>query len=260
MGSPMRWAYGVTTHPSRRKRLLPRTLASLAAGGFPKPRLFIDGVTCADGHSYEQEFRLEVTCRWPHMRTFANWLMGLAELYMREPGADRYAMFQDDLVCCVNLRQYLERCRYEEKTYWNLLTFPENQALCLKASDSSPLVGWYPSNQKGKGAVGLVFSRPAVLALLTNQEPKKAHRLSGIEAGAVNTYMLERPMSAGRGHKVVDGGVVSALKLAGYREMVHNPSLVLHTGELSTLGHPRFPDAPSFRGENFDALGLLPGG
>lgn len=224
----MKWAYGVTTVPQRRRDLLVRTLGSLRAAGFPEPRLFVDGER--DPRSWEDEFNLGVTARWPTIRTYGNWVLSLAELYIREPAAERYAVFQDDFVTYRNLRQYLESCKYPENGYWNLYTFPSNQALCPRGHR-----GWYESNQMGRGAVALVFDRSVVLSLLTHQ------------------HMVERPMDAHRGHKAVDGGVVEAFRKMGGKEYVHNPSLVQHTGLVSSMGNKPHKLAESFCGEEFDA-------
>lgn len=233
----MKWSYGVTTVPSRRKELLPETLASLREGGFDKPRLFVDGDN--DAVSWEREFNLEVTVRHPTIRAFGNWLLALEELYIREPTAERYAIFQDDFVTYRNLRQYLERCKYPDKGYLNLYTFPSNQ---------KEQRGWYegallnsgPEHwQTGRGAVALVFNREAVQTLLMHQ------------------HMIERPTSAEGGYKRIDGGVVTAMNKAGFREFVHNPSLVQHTGKVSAIGNKPHPLSRSFRGETFDALQLL---
>lgn len=229
----------MTTVLSRLDDLLPRTLASLAAAGFDQPRLFVDGER--DVSVYIDRFGLEVTNRYPLLRTFGNWWLALAELYVRTPLADRYAVFQDDFVTYRNLRLYLEACPYPVRGYWNLYTFPVNQALCPAGH-----TGWYPSNQLGKGAVALVFDRETVLTLLASR------------------YMAERPQDLHRGHRSVDGGIVTALTQVGWREYVHSPSLVQHTGLHSSMGNDRckgkhtpFPLAPSWRGEGFDALDLL---
>lgn len=226
----MKWAYGLTTVPKRLKDLFPRTLASLAKAGFDKPRLFVDN--CEYPSLYDG-FGLEVTHRWPCIRTYGNWILALAELYIREPNADRYAIFQDDFVTMLGLREYLEKCNYPTRAYLNLYTFPANQRL---APDKN---GWYQSNQAGYGAVALVFSRDAVTTLLGQQS------------------MIERPKDTKRGHKSVDGAIVSAFKKAGWKEYVHNPSLVQHTGLLSSMGNSQHPLAESFPGEDYNALDLL---
>lgn len=230
----IKWAYGVTTVPERANDLLPKTLKSLSNGGFPSPRLFIDS-TCPEDLEMYKKFGLPITTRQPTIRTFGNWLLGIIELYIREPDADRYVMFQDDLITYKNLRQYLEKCEYPEKGYWNLYTFPSNQKL---APDST---GWYESNQLGRGAVALIFSREALLQLVSSRK------------------MLDRPQNPQRGHKAVDGGIVNSYRnIEGWKEYVHNPSLVQHTGLHSTMRNKRHQLAESFKGENFDALDLLP--
>lgn len=251
------WAYGVTTVPERRENLLPITLASLKRSGFDAPRLFVDG--SHDPLSWQNEFGLEVTIRNPRIRAYGNWILALYELYIRSPNADRYAIFQDDFITGLNLRKYLDittpdaagrkestfktrraahprhRSDDSSKVYWNLYTFPTNQAVAPADVKSC----WYASKQNGQGAVGLVFDRDGVQTLLESQ------------------HMIERTMNERIGHKSIDGGVIQALRKAGYRELVHNPSLLQHIGRESTLENRQHPMAKSFKGETFDFLTLL---
>lgn len=251
----MEWACGVTTVPSRGDGLLRRTLTSLAAGGFKQPRLFVDGARHAgDEHWWNGS---EVTCRWPAVKAWGNWILALHELHIRQPNADRYAIFQDDMVCSRNLRTYLEHSPYpgmekwdhRAKGYLNLFTFLSSEssiqgtALGTWSEGSVLSDGKDPfKRQCGRGAVALVFSRMAVRTLLGSKEA------------------VERVADAARGSCNIDGGVVNAMNAAGWREYVHNPSLVQHTGDVSTMGHGRYPLAESFRGEDFDCLSLLPMG
>lgn len=230
----MRWSYGVTTVPVRQHTLLPRTLTSLARAGFDRPRLFIDDCPTKLARDYEDRYGLPVTSRFPRIHTYMNWTLALAELYGREPTADRYAVFQDDFVTYRRLRDYLDRSPYPEGGYLNLYTFPDQQARIPQGH-----VGWHRSSQHGRGAVALVFSRQAVKALLSHQ------------------HMVERPEDTHRGTRSVDGGLVTAAKKAGWTEYVHSPSLVQHTGYVTTMGSRRHPDAPQFWGEDYDATGLL---
>lgn len=232
-----KWSYGVTTVPGRRDNLLPRTLTSLKLAGFDNPRLFVDGEK--DGVSWFKQFGSPVTSREPTIRTFGNWFLGAMELFIREPNADLYAIFQDDFVTYRNLRYYLERCTYPDRGYWNLYTFPSNQQLAPKTVHGGTKEGWYPSNQLGRGAVALVFDKKALLTLFQQQ------------------HMVERPSHATRGHRAVDGGIVTALRKVGYSEYVHSPSLVQHTGVVSSMGNQPHLQAVSFRGESFDAMELL---
>jgi len=240
------WAYGLTTVLERRKSgILQQTLQSLALGGFQNPHLFVDGDD--DYQSWRSEFPdSQLTLRYPTIRTAANWTLSLYELYIRNPSADRYAMFQDDFVTYRNLRNYLEECEYPSDGYWNLYTFPCNQALAPK--DDSPerkgmqKIGWYKSDQRGQGAVALVFDRKTVVALLSSK------------------HLTERPQCPKRGHRAIDGGIVVALakiKPSPIFEYVHNPSLVQHIGQISSMGSKQHPLAMSFKGQEFNALNLL---
>lgn len=246
----MKWAYGVTTVPKRRDLLLPKTLKSLAGAGFDKPRLFVDGCRESD-HSYGC-FGLDVTYRWPTIRTHGNWFLSMTELFIREPTAQRYAIFQDDFVTYPNLRTYLEKCPYPDHGYLNLYTFPSNMEL---PDGRDQKIGWYKSRelqngpllegetktrfQTGRGAVALVFDRETLTTLLSSKE------------------FVERPMDSSYGWRKVDGGIVHALNKLGYYEYVHNPSLVQHIGLESSMGSKPHKQALTFRGENFDALELL---
>ncbi len=232
------WSYGVTTVPERRKDLFPQTLRSLRNAGFPRPRLFVDGDN--DQLSWEREFGLESICRYPKIRTHGNWILTLYELYIRQPDANLYAVFQDDLITYRNLRQYLEALPYPDQGYCNLYTFPSNQRLAPKIDKTKrERIGWFQSNQFGRGAVALLFSHAAVITLLTSP------------------HMVDRPQNPTRGWQAVDGGIVDSFKKAGWKEYCHNPSLVQHVGDRSTMGHNPHPKAASFRGEDFDAMQLL---
>ena len=70
--------------------------------------------------------------------------------------------------------------------------------------------------------------------------------------------LVNRPQDVNRGHKAIDGGIVDALSPLGFVEYVHNPSLVQHTGLVSSMSNKRHPTAETFPGENFDFMDLVP--
>ncbi len=227
-------AYGVTTCAERVATCLPATLASLRAGGFGQPRLYADGVPNATAAELQLATGLDVTPRYPRVRTFGNFVLALWDLLLHDHRASHYALFQDDVACSKNLRGYLERVPMPSQGYLNLCTYPANQDLAPAGK-----TGWFRSNQLGKGAQGLVLPRQAAVALLGSP------------------LVASRPTTAGPWWQNLDGCVVTALRAAGWSEYCHSPSLVIHTGDVSTLGHPPQPRAPSFRGEGFDLLALL---
>lgn len=232
----MKWAYGVQAVADRVYTLLPKTLLSLDNAGFPSPRIFMDGEafggdSCIGGKSYE------VTRRYPKIRTFGNWILGIAELLIREPTADLYAMFQDDCIAYRNLREYLESCTYPQDGYWNLFTFPyEHNRLKVDKS-----IGWHRSTQRGLGAVGLVFNRDIIFHLLGHQ----------------NTWRKVENLKVG--HKNLDGRIVQTMTEQRKFEYVHYPSLIEHTGMESTIGNVPNRHAEGFKGEEFNAKELIKG-
>jgi len=226
----MKWAYGVTTVPERRKDLLPRTLASLEKAGFPAPRLFVDGAT--SGVEWSGLFGLEITFRHPRMHAFGNWLLSLQELLIREPAADRYAMFQDDLEACRGLRSYLEKTSMEGPVYLN----------CFTTAASANGDGWHPSKRPGTGAVALVFNRETVTTLLQQ------------------SWLHGQPLDGIRRKAYIDDCVRRCLQPLFYVEMVHGPSLVQHTGALcSTVGSSMQLVADGWSENVLDGAGALVG-
>lgn len=239
LSRPKTWTYGVTTVPARFKAELPRTLESLVKAGFTAPRLFIDGCDVNCLTEYRRKYPLlEISARYPTIRPFGNWALALAELYIREPHAERYAIFQDDIVAVANLRTYLDACEYPDESlakpgYWNLCTYPHNHVLAPNKN------GWFLSNQKGLGAQGLVFNHQAIMKLLKHER------------------FVERPMDPNRGWRRIDGGVVHTMAAVGWSEYVHSPSLIDHLGVYSSMGNPRQPKISSFPGQHFDARILI---
>lgn len=234
----LNWSYCMTTVPSRSNTTFPRTLESLMNAGFEEPRLFIDGARQQEAQDIYGQYNLPITSHFPTIRTAGTWILALYEIYVRNPWAARYAIFQDDFVTVKNLRAYLERVKYPSKGYLNLYTFPCNEIPSLLPKGH---IGWYPSNQLGRGAVALVFSSEAARGILGSM------------------YMTDRFQDKDRGYRAIDGGIVEAVKRIGegWKEYVHSPSLVQHIGDVSSMGNSKHQKAASFPGENFDALELL---
>jgi len=229
----MRIAYGVVTVVDRVQTLLPKTLDSLGAAGFDKPRLFVDCDTFDDHLKYEG-FDLDIVFHYPRLRTMGNWITALWELYIRNPRADRYLLFEDDIIAYRNLKEYLEKTPYPQRGYCNLYTFPENQKL------AKGNIGWVESNQKGYGALGLMFDHAALQIVLGSK------------------LLILKPIHPTAGHKRHDGAICVTMQSAGFKEYIHNPSLLQHSGRtVSTLGKNKHPLASSFRGADYDALELL---
>lgn len=230
----IKWAVGLTTVRERLGTTLQPTLQSLEDAGFDKPHLFVDDVSMLEWcQRSDGLMEYNATVRGNRVRTFINYVLGLAELYARNPQADRYVMFQDDVVLSRNVRHYLDRLRMPDKSYWNLHAFPVNERLFGEEP------GWYKSDQSGKSATGLIYSNQGVMDLLTH------------------TNTITRPKEV-KGHQNIDGWVMNTLrKRMQYVEYCHNPSLLQHVGHQSSMGHSRYQQSRSFRGEDFDCMELL---
>lgn len=232
---PGTWTYAVTTVPARSESF-EKTLESLRAAGFDNPIVSVDGPATDASHT-----------GYHNQGPFRHWHRTLLDLYSRNPWSQFYAIFQDDLICVKNLKQYLSSVTLPEKAYFNLFTFMENEAIVLDQC------GWVEAHrdrhgrQMGRGAVALIFPHDAAEALLCSP------------------HFITRRRDAIRGNRSLDGAVVEAMNAAGFTEYVHAPSLVQHTGEVSSIGNPwnddpkhhRYPYAKSFPGPDFDSLTWL---
>lgn len=240
----MEWNCGVTTVPSRRHTTLPGTLESLHRAGFTDLRLFVDGEQDAPaweclGHEY--------TLRYPPVHAFGNFWLGLLEMYLRDPLADLFSVFQDDVLLCRNTRQYFEESPkpdlYPTLAYFNLFTCRPNEDLVAGRG-----TGWHLSNQLGWGGQALVFPRETMIRMFQAR------------------HLVERPLGMRNGvpcpekaWRNLDGGVIASVKSVGGVELVHYPSLTLHVDCPSVIGNGKDGRTAQgeWLGEHFDAMSWL---
>lgn len=221
------WAYGITTVPERQYSYFPRTLESLRSAGFHSPTIFVDG-----SRGEYEKYGLPVVYRSSRIQAYGHWLLTLVELWIRNPRATRYAIFQDDFVTYRNLKAYLDTQVLPDNCYWNLYTFPQNEVL-------ENTRGWRYSNQRGRGAVALVFGVEAVAKLLASRT------------------MIDKPRQVRNPHRSIDGAVIDSFLKLDIKEMVHYPTLVQHIGDCSAIGNPQHEKPYSWLGEEYDAMNLV---
>lgn len=204
-----RWAVAVTTAP-RAQPTLDACLMSLAAAGWERPRLFVDGpVRLPDSAS-----NLPATRRDPHIGAWPSYYLALVELVMRAPHADAYMLVQDDAVLFQHamLRSYLEEILWPGKRPGVISLF------CSRAyTRHEP--GWHQLNERfAIGALTIIFSQEAALGFLRDSKVIE-HRLSPGADGLTN----------------IDG-VIGEWALRT-RVPIHlpTPSLVQHVGHVSSL-------------------------
>lgn len=245
------WACGITTVVSRIHDLLPRTIKQVEKAGFVVEDVYCDRLSPTGALSLEHSLRKRVHARRQYGsprdaegsgkgNAWANYMLALWDLSIRYRTATRFLLFQDDVTCCKNVKDYLSRMKLEDKTYWNLYTAFINEDRLVKGGHKGKN-GWHFSDQRGRGALALVLSREAVEALLSS------------------TVTGTRPRSAKRSwSQNIDGWIQAVLiDVNNYREYCHNPSLVQHAGADSILGNPAYAPSGVFAGEDFDCLSLL---
>ena len=98
-----KWAVGVTVAP-RKNPTFERCYESFLEAGF-KPQIFKEPGVSLD----PKFFKYGVTARPRRLGAWNNWLSSLHELRNKNPDADAYAIFQDDVVLCKDIMTYLEQ-------------------------------------------------------------------------------------------------------------------------------------------------------
>lgn len=217
-------------------------------------RLFVDG--CENPADYA-EFGMPVSNRFPKTNAFTNWMLAINELYYRNPDADRWVIFQDDVLVCQNLRQYLESIPFPGNGYLNLSTIREQENIVSgpkgiveatsQDSRKSAVLPNGTARQRGRGAMGLVFNLDSLLAIL--RHPHMTQRV------------LPAKRDPNRYYRFIDGAVIEVINGSGMREYVHNPGLLQHNGPNSSITGRVWGNsalARSWPGEDFDCLTLLP--
>lgn len=222
----MEWSVGITT-AARTPPTLSRTIASLAAAGWPEPIVFADG-DCDLGVLGEAVHREQA------IGSYANWWSAAFELFARRPHTDRFLLVEDDAVFCRNLRTYLER--YEP---------PATAGVCnlfaAKGSEGGR-IGFHPTGN-GIGALAYVWTSEQIQRMLRDE-----------------IFFLHRRHHPKFGNLYQDKAMGRYCRERGLDEMVHTPSLCQHIGNgISTCGHESHGPhryAKTFVGEDFDALEL----
>lgn len=241
-GRSLPWSYGVTVVPER-AQILKATLQSLSNAGFTEPIIFVDDSLENSKSLWYLADSYQIVYRGKRRKTYSHWVLSLFELFSANKDAARFALFQDDFVTYKNLKSYLDALPYPEDGYWNLYTgVPNKKGFATTNEDlakqaESP--GFILSNQKGHGALGLVFDSRMLTTIFKSE--------------ILITRMWDPTLADGN----VDGFVVETMRRAGFKEYIHSPSLLKHTGVISSMGNPTHPETSLFLGEEFNALSFL---
>ena len=238
---PKTWAVGITTAP-RTENNLRRTLESLSKAGWSDVRIFADAPNPEiQNHKgkpavhdipegYAVSHRADWCGAWP------NFLMGLHELYQRNPDADVFYVVQDDMVFSRNAREYIET-----------IGIPQNGISSIyapKGAERPGKTGFHKTSKDRRGIGACTYLIPNRIAQMLLSD-------RGI---------LRQVATSSRPSKQIDTKVGQWLIRGKLGEFVHTPALAQHIGDTSALrngsntGKRR---SVSFAGEDFDSLSLL---
>ncbi|MBW3596230.1 MAG: PKD domain-containing protein [Planctomycetes bacterium] len=214
------WAIGVTAAP-RDPQTLPRTLASLEAAGFPRPRVFADG-------DLEAPAGYEATRRSPAVGGWPNFWLAATELVARQPGADAYLLVQDDVIFSAGVFDYVSR--FDVPDDCGVLS------LFCPACHNRDL-GWFaiPVGYGMASAQALAFPRERMYEFLAHPWTVNHRR---------NAPKSEHFRGDGLHH--IDGVVGEWCRLTRRRCYCHSPSLSQHVGRDSVFFDPGAADTHTF--------------
>ncbi|HUT94804.1 MAG TPA: glycosyltransferase [Thermoguttaceae bacterium] len=226
-GRGLAWAVGVLTAP-RGRPTLHRTLNSLQEAGFPSVHVFAE-----PGSWIPQEFRkLPVTTHGQELGNLGNFFTSLVALYMMNPRADCYALFQDDVEAARGLRRWCD-CEF----------WPEDAGLVSLFTSrvySDDAAGWRVLKLgffRTYGAQALVFRRDVLEQFLTD--------------GASFRY---RKMQADGDDAVVGEWATRA----GIGIAYHTPSLVQHVGTAAAISGPGHGVGRASHADAVDSVEQIP--
>lgn len=230
---PPRTIVGVTT-TARANATLTRTLASLKAGGFDRVWLFSDGGQPKLDRRADLP-AIDLVVRTPQAGGWSNFLLALQELNLRFPHADRYAMFQDDVLVPRGLAKWIEANVRSDAAIWSLF--------CAKHHEKRT-PGWIDvkAGYGFCGAQAIVIPARWSLAFLSD---------AMIVAHKRTPPRLKTPGAKFKktGEHHIDGAIGLFAARKGQAVKVHYPSLVSHIGDTSTM-HPKARLSNSHRKES----------
>jgi hypothetical protein len=226
------WCVGITACP-RTTGVVDQVIDSLRQNDW-QPTIYAEPETKIDTKDARIVRRDKIYGCW------TNWICALHDMYVNDVHAEGYAIFEDDILICKNLRNYLEHLmpRFERLGALSLYT-PERQArmhfgqACVHDNAYRGDAVW--------GTQAVVFSNYS-LAFFLSSRTTINHRRIGIGKG---------------NNKNRDSAIGVWAKAENQPFYYHTPSLVQHVGEESSVEH-EFHCASDFVGDSYDAMQLLP--
>lgn len=208
-----KWAVGMTTAP-RSKPTIFRCLASVHAAGF-RPTIFAEPGSIVTG------LDAPVILRTERLGCWRNYVQTLRDLLRLNPTAEAIMIWQDDVVACRDLREFLEH------DLWPSITTGVVSVYSPEEYESGEAVGIDKRRRMVLGVCAAIYPR-AVAERLVSPEFASDWRGCHNPKGHVAEPHLKKAADAW----VAD--CLARMKLGVYH---YRPSLVQHLDAPSSIGH-----------------------
>lgn len=223
----MNWAIGIQTCPRPEDVYIDHTIESVKRAGWDDITIFAEPDSpVPQGYP--------VTYRPFRYGDWTNWVCAYFELFMANPEANAFVLFEDDVTSSRNIRSYLE---------WAIPKLGRFGCLSLYTPPKhhSDFQGWHDEADTGwalSGAQAMVFTRGSLQRFLS--DPK------------VVNYRFDE-IGKKNAHKDCAIGKWACKK---ERVLYHNPSLIDHRGVESLIGTKNHR-ARDYVGDEFDCVELI---
>lgn len=225
----MKWNVSITTC-RRNQNLLSSTLSCIEAAGWQNYTVYAEPGSCdSDGPRVD---------RLRNFGCWTNWICALFEAFQLDVDADLFAIFEDDIQICKNVRPYLDAILPSLGLFGAIALYTpshlKKSAFGLQCIHDESYMG-----ARMWGTQGIVFTSESLASFLTYR----------------STVMFRRE-GLGVVNKNRDSALGMWAKQSCKKVYYHTPSLVQHVGNESTIQHA-FHESEDFAGADFDAMSLL---
>jgi len=223
----MKWVVGIQTCPREEDVYINHTIAGIHRAGWDQITIFAEPNSPVPV-GYPVTYR---PCRYGD---WTNWVCAFFELFIANPDANAFVLFEDDITLSMHIRNYLD---------WAIPKLGRFGCLSLYTPPThhSDWKGWHDEADAGwalSGAQGMVFTRPSLQRFLS--DPK------------ILEYRFDE-IGKKNAHKDCAIGKWACKK---ERVLYHTPSLIDHRGIQSLIGTKNH-QAVDYVGDDFDCETLI---
>jgi len=213
----------IMTAAPRSDQVQSRAIASVLAAGFARLTVYAEPDTIFDDWIADHP-AIRVVRRRHRFGEWQNWHQAVMDACGRELHVEAIVTLQDDILFCRNVRQLLER-----------LMWPSERCGLIHLYTSRRYGGILPAGRCSQLRADLVPKMAAACALAFRPEAVDDIAQWGISNGWRGATSGAKQIPYEK--EGLDTFIGEAAAVLGWEVWLCNPSLALHIGEQSTLGH-----------------------